>query len=41
MLVTLNEVLPQARRLHHAVGAFDCMEDVMIRAMLDLSLIHI
>ncbi len=35
MLVTLNEILPQARRLHYAVGAFDCMEDVMIRAILD------
>jgi ketose-bisphosphate aldolase len=35
MLVTLNEVLPQARRLHYAVAAFDCMEDVMIRAILD------
>jgi fructose-bisphosphate aldolase class II len=35
MLVTLNAVLPQARRLHYAVAAFDCMEDVMIRAILD------
>ncbi len=35
MLVTLNEVLPQARERHYAVGAFDCMEDVMIRAILD------
>ncbi len=35
MLVTLDEVLPRARRLHYAVGAFDCTEDVMIRAMLD------
>lgn len=35
MLVTLNEVLPQARQQHYAVGAFDCTEDVMIRAILD------
>src|SRR5512141_2464101 len=35
MLVTLNQVLPQARRHHYAVGAFDCMQDVMIRAILD------
>ncbi|GAK50467.1 ketose-bisphosphate aldolase [Candidatus Moduliflexus flocculans] len=35
MLVTLNEVLPQARAQHYAVGAFDCTEDVMIRAILD------
>jgi ketose-bisphosphate aldolase len=35
MLVTLNEVLPQARAQHYAVGAFDCIEDVMIRAILD------
>ncbi len=35
MLVTLNDVLPQARAQHYAVGAFDCMEDVMIRAILD------
>jgi ketose-bisphosphate aldolase len=35
MLVTLNEVLPQARAGHYAVPAFDCTEDVMIRAILD------
>ena len=35
MLVTLNEVLPQARAQHYAVGAFDCMEDVMVRTILD------
>lgn len=35
MLVTLKEVLPQARQHHYAVPAFDCMEDVMIRTMLD------
>jgi fructose-bisphosphate aldolase class II len=35
MLVTLNEVLPEARARHYAVPAFDCMEDVMIRTFLD------
>jgi ketose-bisphosphate aldolase len=35
MLVTLDTILPQARRSHYAVGAFDCVEDVMIRAILD------
>jgi ketose-bisphosphate aldolase len=35
MLVTLNEVLPQARARHYAVPAFDCMEDVMIRTILE------
>jgi ketose-bisphosphate aldolase len=35
MLVSLNEVLPQARAQRYAVPAFDCMEDVMIRAILD------
>ncbi len=35
MLATLNEVLPQARQRHYAVPAFDCTEDVMIRAILD------
>jgi ketose-bisphosphate aldolase len=35
MLVTLNDVLPQARAEHYAVPAFDCMEDVMVRAILD------
>jgi ketose-bisphosphate aldolase len=35
MLVTLNEVLPQARQQHYAVGAFDCTENVMIRTILD------
>jgi fructose-bisphosphate aldolase class II len=35
MLVTLNEVLPDARARHYAVPAFDCMEDVMIRTILD------
>lgn len=35
MLVTLNEILPKAREQHYAVPAFDCMEDVMIRSILD------
>ncbi len=35
MLVTLNDILPQAREAHYAVPAFDCMEDVMIRTLLD------
>lgn len=35
MLVTLNELLPQASEGHYAVPAFDCMEDVMIRTLLD------
>ena len=35
MLVTLNAVLPKARKEHYAVPAFDCMEDVMIRTLLD------
>ncbi len=35
MLVTLNQVLPKAREEHYAVPAFDCMEDVMVRTVLD------
>ena len=35
MLVTLREVLPAARRDHYAVPAFDCVEDVMVRAILE------
>ena len=35
MLVTFNDLLPQAREEHYAVPAFDCMEDVMIRTLLD------
>jgi fructose-bisphosphate aldolase class II len=35
MLVTLNEVLPQARAQGYAVPAFDCTEDVMVRAILE------
>ena len=35
MLVTLNEILPKAREQHYAVPAFDCMEDVMVRTILD------
>lgn len=37
MLVTLNEVLIPAREHHYAVAAFDCMEDVMIRTILDVA----
>lgn len=35
MLVTLNDVLAKARAGHYAVPAFDCMEDVMIRTVLE------
>jgi fructose-bisphosphate aldolase class II len=35
MLVTLNEVLPQAREGAYALPAFDCVEDVMVRAVLE------
>ncbi|MBI5395760.1 MAG: class II fructose-bisphosphate aldolase [Verrucomicrobia bacterium] len=35
MLVTLNEVLPKARANHYAVPAFDIVEDVMVRAVLE------
>lgn len=35
MLATLKDVLPQARARRYAVPAFDCMEDVMIRTILD------
>ena len=35
MLVTLKEMLTRAREEHYAVPAFDCMEDVMIRTLLD------
>lgn len=35
MLVTANEVLPQARANRYAVPAFDCVEDVMVRAILE------
>ncbi len=35
MLVTFNEILPKARERHYAVPAFDCIEDVMVRTILD------
>jgi fructose-bisphosphate aldolase class II len=35
MLVTLNDVLNKARAGRYAVAAFDCCEDVMVRAMLE------
>ncbi|MFW6294412.1 MAG: class II fructose-bisphosphate aldolase [Halanaerobium sp.] len=35
MLTNLNEVLPQARKEGYAVPAFDCIEDFMIRTILD------
>ncbi len=35
MLVTLNEILAKAREQHYAVPAFDCIEDVMVRTILD------
>lgn len=35
MLVTLKEVLSDARKNRYAVPAFDCVEDVMVRAILE------
>ncbi len=35
MLTTLKEVLTHARANQYAVPAFDCMEDVMVRAILE------
>lgn len=35
MLVTLNDVLVKARMEQYAVPAFDCMEDLLIRPILD------
>ncbi|TDX41808.1 fructose-bisphosphate aldolase class II [Halanaerobium congolense] len=35
MLTNLNEVLPQARKEGYAVPAFDCIEDFMVRTILD------
>ena len=35
MLVTLRDVLPEARTGRYAVAAFDCVEDVMVRAVLE------
>lgn len=35
MLATLNDVLPAARAGRYAVPAFDCVEDIMIRAVIE------
>jgi fructose-bisphosphate aldolase class II len=35
MLATLKDILPQARENQYAVPAFDCVEDVMVRAILE------
>src|SRR6056297_294151 len=35
MLTNLNNVLPDARKNGYAVPAFDCIEDIMIRTILD------
>jgi fructose-bisphosphate aldolase class II len=37
MLTTLREILASARAHHYAVPAFDCSEDVMVRAILETS----
>jgi ketose-bisphosphate aldolase len=35
MLVTLKDILADARANHYAVGAFNCVEDVMLRTILE------
>lgn len=35
MLTTLREILAPARAQHYAVPAFDCSEDIMVRAILE------
>lgn len=40
MLTTLKEVLTHARANQYAVPAFDCMEDVMVRAILETAEAH-
>ena len=35
MLTTLKEILGHARAHRYAVPAFDCVEDVMVRAILE------
>ena len=35
MLTTLREILGHARKHSYAVPAFDCVEDVMVRAILE------
>ena len=41
MLVTLNEIMKDAYAKKYAVGAFNTVNLASIRAVLDLSLIHI
>jgi fructose-bisphosphate aldolase class II len=40
MLTTLKEVLADARARRYAVPAFDCVEDVMVRAILETAEAH-
>jgi fructose-bisphosphate aldolase, class II len=40
MLTTLKQVLAHARANHYCVPAFDCMEDVMVRAILEAAEAH-
>ena len=40
MLATAKEVLADARANHYAVPAFDCVEDVMVRAILETAEAH-
>ena len=35
MLATLNDVLPSARAAQYCVPAFDCVEDIMVRTILE------
>jgi len=35
MLVTLKDILADARANHYAVGAFNCIEDVMLRTIIE------
>jgi len=35
MLTTLTDVLADARRGQYAVPAFDCVEDLMVRTILE------
>ncbi len=40
MLATLNDILPHARENRYAVPAFDCVEDVMVRSILETAETH-
>jgi fructose-bisphosphate aldolase class II len=40
MLTTLQEILGHARKNQYAVPAFDCVEDVMVRAVLETAEAH-